>query len=45
MEKIRDMGIKAGILTTKVEMKDLLHRSFIPTDIKAADIDMSTAGQ
>jgi hypothetical protein len=26
-------------------MKDLLDRSFIPTDIKAADIDMTTAGQ
>jgi NitT/TauT family transport system substrate-binding protein len=45
METIRDMGIKAGILTTKVEMKDLLDRSFIPADIKPADIDMSTAGQ
>ena len=45
MEKIREMGIKAGILTTRVAMKDLLDRSFIPTDIKAADIDMSTAGQ
>lgn len=45
MEQIRDMGIKAGILTTKVEMKDLLDRSFIPTDIKPADIDMTTAGQ
>jgi NitT/TauT family transport system substrate-binding protein len=45
MEKIRDMGIQAGILTTKVEMKDLLDRSFIPADIKAADIDMTTAGQ
>ena len=45
MERIRDMGIKAGILTTKVEMKDLLDRSFIPTDIKAADIDMTNAGQ
>jgi NitT/TauT family transport system substrate-binding protein len=45
MEKIRDMGIRAGILMTKVEMKDLLDRSFIPTDIKAADIDMTTAGQ
>lgn len=45
MERIRDMGIKAGILTKKVEMKDLLDRSFIPTDIKAADIDMSNAGQ
>jgi NitT/TauT family transport system substrate-binding protein len=45
MEKIRDMGIKAGILTTKIDMKDLLDRSFVPADIKAADIDMSTAGQ
>jgi NitT/TauT family transport system substrate-binding protein len=45
METIRDMGIKAGILTMKVEMKDLLDRSFIPTDIHAADIDLSTADQ
>ena len=45
MEQIRDMGIKAGILTTKVEMKDLLDRSFVPKDIKAADVDMTTAGQ
>jgi NitT/TauT family transport system substrate-binding protein len=45
MEMIRDMGIKAGILNTKIEMKDLLDRSFIPSDIKAADIDMATAGQ
>jgi hypothetical protein len=39
------MGIKAGILTVKVDMKDLLDRSFIPPDIKPADIDMTTAGQ
>lgn len=45
MELIRDMGIKAGILNTKIEMKDLLDRSFIPSDIKAADVDMTTAGQ
>jgi NitT/TauT family transport system substrate-binding protein len=45
MEQIRDMAIKAGILKMKVDMKDLLDRSFIPADIKAADIDMSTAGQ
>jgi NitT/TauT family transport system substrate-binding protein len=45
MEKIRDMGIKTGILRVKVDMKDLLDRSFIPADIKAADIDMTTAGQ
>jgi len=45
MEKIRDMGIKAGILTKKVSMSDLLDRSFIPTDIKPADIDMTDAGK
>jgi NitT/TauT family transport system substrate-binding protein len=45
MEQIRDMGIKAGILKEKIEMKDLLDRSFVPSDIQPADIDMSTAGQ
>ncbi len=45
IERIRDMGIKAGILTTKIDIKDLLDRSFVPTDIKPADIDMRTAGQ
>src|SRR5580704_2148271 len=45
MEKIRDMGIQAGILTARTPMSDLLDRSFIPSDIKAADIDMSSAGQ
>lgn len=37
---IRDMATKAGILETRVEIKDLLDRSFIPADIKAADIDV-----
>jgi NitT/TauT family transport system substrate-binding protein len=45
MEKIRDMGIQAGILTVRTPMSDLLDRSFIPSDIKPADIDMSSAGQ
>ena len=45
MEKIRDMGIQAGILSVRTPMSDLLDRSFIPSDIKAADIDMSSAGQ
>jgi len=44
MEKIRDMGIQAGILTAKTPMSDLIDRSFIPADIKPADIDMTTAG-
>lgn len=45
LEKIRDMGIKAGILTKKIPMSELIDRSFIPTDINPADIDMSSAGQ
>lgn len=45
MERIRDMGIKAGILTARIPITDLLDRSFIPSDIKPADVDMSTAGE
>ncbi len=45
MEQIRDMGIKAGILTRHVPITDLLDRTFIPSDIKPADIDMRTAGE
>jgi NitT/TauT family transport system substrate-binding protein len=45
MEKIRDMGIQAGILTARTPMSDLLDRSFIPSDIKPADIDMTSAGK
>jgi NitT/TauT family transport system substrate-binding protein len=36
--QIRDMALKAGILEKRIEMKDLIDRSFIPTDIKAAPI-------
>jgi NitT/TauT family transport system substrate-binding protein len=38
MNRILEMGLKAGILEKRIEMKDLLDRSFIPTDIKAAAI-------
>jgi len=38
--KIRDMGLKAGILEKRIEMKDLVDREFIPTDIKSANIDV-----
>ncbi len=37
--QIRDMGIKAGILERRIDIRDLVDRSFIPTDIKAANID------
>lgn len=45
MGRIRDMAVQAGILKVPIEMKDLLDRSFIPSDIKPADIDMSQAVQ
>lgn len=38
MEQILQMALKAGILTRRIEMKDLIDRSFIPVDIKAAEI-------
>jgi NitT/TauT family transport system substrate-binding protein len=38
--KILDMGLKAGILEKRIEMRDLVDRAFIPTDIKPADIDV-----
>ena len=44
MANIRDMGLKAGILTKKIQISDLVDRSFIPSDIKPADIDMTDAG-
>jgi NitT/TauT family transport system substrate-binding protein len=34
--KIRDMALKAGILTKAIEMKDLVDRSFIPSEIAPA---------
>ena len=45
LEKIRDMGIQAGILKSRVEMRDLVDRSFVPADIKAADLDLEEAGK
>jgi NitT/TauT family transport system substrate-binding protein len=39
LEKILNMGLKAGILEKRIEMKDLVDRAFIPTGIKPANID------
>jgi NitT/TauT family transport system substrate-binding protein len=36
--EIRDMALRAGILTQRVEMKDLVDRSFIPANIRPAVI-------
>ena len=38
--QIRDMGMKAGILEKRIEIRDLVDRSFIPADIKPANIDV-----
>jgi NitT/TauT family transport system substrate-binding protein len=40
MARIRDMGIEAGILTKKIEVTDLVDRSFIPADIRPASIEV-----
>jgi len=38
LQRIHDMAIKAGILQKPINMKDLVDRQFIPTDIKPANI-------
>jgi NitT/TauT family transport system substrate-binding protein len=44
LQKIADMGLKAGILEKPVSIKDLVDRQFIPADIKAAEIKMENPG-
>jgi NitT/TauT family transport system substrate-binding protein len=38
LQRIHDMALKAGILQKPINMKDLVDREFIPTDIKPANI-------
>jgi len=40
LQVINDMAVKAGILQKPISMKDLIDRQFIPTDIKAANIQV-----
>jgi NitT/TauT family transport system substrate-binding protein len=40
MQQIEDMALQAGILQKRIDMRDLVDRSFIPSDIKAADINV-----
>ena len=42
LQQIADMGLAAGILERRLDVKDLVDRQFIPTDIKAAKIDAPT---
>lgn len=38
LQRIMDMGVKAGILDRPIPIADVVDRSFIPPDIKPADI-------
>jgi NitT/TauT family transport system substrate-binding protein len=40
MQKIADMGLAAGILERHLDVRDLVDRRFIPSDIEAARITM-----
>lgn len=39
MQRIHDMALRAGILDRPIELRDLVDRSFIPGDIRPANID------
>jgi len=41
MKQIHDMALKAGILEKPIDMKELIDRRFIPTDIKPANISLN----
>jgi NitT/TauT family transport system substrate-binding protein len=40
MQQIEDMALQTGILQKPIDMHDLVDRSFIPSDIQAADINV-----
>jgi NitT/TauT family transport system substrate-binding protein len=40
MEQIHQMALKAGILQRPIDIKDLIDRSFIPPNIRAAEISV-----
>jgi NitT/TauT family transport system substrate-binding protein len=40
MQQIADMGLEAGILERRLDVRELVDREFIPADIAAARIDM-----
>jgi NitT/TauT family transport system substrate-binding protein len=43
LQKIADMGLEAGILERRLDVKGLVDREFIPADIHAAAIDAPAA--
>jgi NitT/TauT family transport system substrate-binding protein len=44
MQKIADMGLEAGILERRLDVRDLVDRRFIPTEIHPAPIDAEAVG-
>jgi NitT/TauT family transport system substrate-binding protein len=43
MQQIADMGVEAGVLERRLDVREIVDREFIPADIKPAHIDMSAA--
>jgi NitT/TauT family transport system substrate-binding protein len=43
MQQIADMGLAAGLLDRRLDVRDLVDRRFIPTDIQPARIEMGAA--
>jgi NitT/TauT family transport system substrate-binding protein len=41
LQQIQNMGLKMGLLTKRIPMKDLIDRDFVPQSITPADIDAS----
>lgn len=39
LQQIQDMGLKMGLLTKRIPMKDLIDRDFVPETIRPAPID------
>jgi NitT/TauT family transport system substrate-binding protein len=45
LQRIADMGLEAGILERRLDMRDLVDRQFIPKDIEAARIALPPVGE
>ena len=45
LERIRDMGIAAGILSKRIDIKDLVDRSFIPASLNPGVINAPPSAQ
>jgi NitT/TauT family transport system substrate-binding protein len=41
MQRIADMAVRAGLLERRLDVREVLDRSFIPDDIRPARIDAS----